>query len=321
MRQVIIDTDLAVDDAYALVLALLSKELDIIGITTVFGNIEVEQASQNVLYVLELLERTEIPVFTGSAKAIIPKLDIDTGNPLPMEFPGRLVHGPKGFGNFEIPRTQKSAREDAVQWLATMVADSTEPIDVVALGPLTNIALASLIEPNFVEKLNRIVFMGGVTDGPGNVRPLATANIWNDPEAALIVFHAGFKDIVMVGQDVTRYARVTVARKKRLEELGNVASHFLLNISDTYHKMYSKFEPNTPGFPIHDMLAVAYLIDEGAFKTEKLHVTVETQGRATRGQTVADKRQSSSLAKQMNLCVEVDVERVFQMFFKSIAAA
>jgi inosine-uridine nucleoside N-ribohydrolase len=85
--------------------------------------------------------------------------------------------------------------------------------------------------------------------------------------------------------------------------------------------MYSKFEPNSPGYPLHDLLAVAYLIDEGAFKTEKLHVTVETQGHVPRGQTVADKRQTSSMVKQINLCVEVDVERVFQTFFDRIAAA
>lgn len=320
MRHVIIDNDMGVDDAYALVLALMSDELSIIGITTVFGNIDVEQASQNVLHVLELFERTEIPVFIGSAKAIIPKLDTKTGKSLSPEFPGKCVHGSKGFGNYEIPTMQKKAQKNAVQWLVRQVANSTDPIEIVALGPLTNIALATLIEPRLVEKVDRIVFMGGVTDGPGNVRPLATANIWNDPEAALIVFHAGFKEIVMVGQDVTRYARVTEARKKRLEEIDSAASHFLLDISDTYDKMYSKFEPNSPGYPLHDMLAVAYLIDPGAFKTEKLHVTVETQGHATRGQTVADKRQSSSLVKQMNMCVEVDVERVFQMFFKRIGA-
>lgn len=319
MQQVIIDNDMGVDDAYALVLALMSDALSIIGITTVFGNVNVEQASQNVLHLLKLLERTEIPVFTGSAKAIIPKLDTNTGSPLSPEYPGKLVHGPKGFGNYEIPRTQKGAQNNAVQWLARQAAASTEPIGLVALGPLTNVALATLIEPRFVEKVDRIIFMGGVTDGPGNVRPLATANIWNDPEAALIVFHAGFKEIVMVGQDVTRYARVTEERKNQLEEIGTTASRFLLDISDTYDKMYSKFEPNSPGYPLHDMLAVAYLIDPGAFKTEKLHITVETQGHSTRGQTVADKRQTSSMVKQMNLCVEVDVERVFQMFFNRLS--
>lgn len=321
MQHVIIDIDPGVDDAYALALALMSKELSIIGITTVFGNIEVEQASQNVLHMLELLNRTEIPVFTGSAKAIIPKLDTDTGSPLPMEFPGKVVHGPKGFGDYEFTGTQNQPQKNAVQWLARQVADSMDSIEIVAIGPLTNIALATMIEPRFVEKVERVIFMGGVTDGPGNVRPLSTANIWNDPEAALIVFHAGFKEIVMVGQDVTRYARVTKARKNQLGEIGTTASRFLLDISDTYDKMYSKFEPNSPGYPLHDLLAVAYLIDEGAFKTEKLHVTVETQGHVTRGQTVADKRQTSSMVKQINLCVEVDVEWVFQTFFDRIAAA
>jgi len=319
MQQVIIDIDMGVDDAYALLLALMCEKLSITGITTVFGNIDVEQASLNALHVLELFKKTEIPVITGSAKPIIPKLDSDDGKPLPPDFPGKLFHGPKGFSNYAVPPANQSPQKNAVQWMARQIAQSTEPIEIIALGPLTNIALATLIEPSFTEKVDRIVFMGGVTDGPGNVRPLATANIWNDPEAALIVFHAGFKDIVMVGQDVTRYARMTVARKARLGEIGTAASRFLLNISEIYDKMYAKFEPNTPGFPLHDMLAVAYLIDEGAFKTEKYHVTVETQGHATRGQTVADKRQSSYLVKQMRVCIEVDVERVFQLFFKCIA--
>jgi len=302
------------------VLALMSEELEILGITTVFGTIEAEQAAQNALHVLELLGWEEIPVRSGSPKALLPNLNAETGRPILPEFPGKAVHGPQGFGSYKVPRSSRNVPQNAVQWLADRVVNSPKPIELVAIGPLTNIALATLIEPRFAENVKQLIFMGGVTDGPGNVRPLATANIWNDPEAAFIVFHAGFNEIVMVGQDVTRYARVTEIHKNRLRNIDTQASRLLLSVSDIYEDMYAKREPNLPGYPVHDVLAVYYLLDPGAFQTVKLHVTVETHGRATRGQTVADKRAYSSLIKQIYLCVKVDADRVFKGYFDRISA-
>lgn len=318
LRRVIIDTDLGADDAWAVMLALASEDLEILGFTTVFGNVESAQAAENTLHILELVDRKQIPVFCGSAGPIMPSLDPKTGAPQLPSFPGKQVHGAKGLGSYDLPKVRQRPGGNAVQWLAETVVQSKGNIEVVALGPLTNIALASLIEPNFVKNVKRLVFMGGVTDGPGNVQPLSTANIWNDPEAALIVFRPGFEDIVMVGQDVTRYARITEKHEERLEQTNTRAGSFLLAVSDTYAREYARLEPQSPGYPLHDLLAVSYLIDEDAFATERLYVTVETRGRATRGQTVADKRQTSSYVKQMNVCVDVDMNRIFDTFFSRV---
>ncbi len=317
MQKVVIDTDLGVDDAWAVMLALASDDLDILGFTTVFGNVESTQAAENMLHVLGLVGR-DIPIFLGAKGPIIPTLDPKTGAPQSPSFPGKEVHGLKGLGSYNLPKASQIPAGNAVLWLAETVRQSKGDIDIVALGPLTNIALASLIEPDFVKKVRRLIFMGGVTNGPGNVLPLSTANIWNDPEAALIVFHADFKEIVMVGQDVTRCARITEKEKDRLTQMNTKVSCFLLAISDTYASEYAKSEPKPPGYPLHDLLAISYLIEKNVFTTDKLYVTVETHGRSTRGQTVADRRQNSPYTPQMNVCVEVNLERVFQTFFSRI---
>jgi purine nucleosidase len=199
------------------------------------------------------------------------------------------------------------------------VLESPGQIEVLALGPLTNIALATLVEPKWAASVKRIIFMGGALSVPGNVAPLSTGNIINDPEAAKIVFHAG-APVVMVGQDVTRFARLTRAHWQRMQERPSKVIDFLADITHSYANFYNNRERSLTdiGYPVHDMLVTAYLLKPSIFKTEKLYVTVETVGNVTRGQTVADRREFSPYQAQMEVCVEADNDALFELYIKRV---
>jgi purine nucleosidase len=312
MHKVIIDTDLGVDDAHAVLMALLSPEIHIEGFTTVFGNTDVHYCAQNTLYVLEMVGRTEIPVRQGAGSRL---LGMGNGG-----LSGKLVHGEKGLGDFELPPLKTSLAEgNAIQWLIETVLANPGEIEVLALGPLTNVALATLTEPEWIKAVKRVIFMGGVITGPGNVLPLSTANIYNDAEAAQIVFRGGYP-IVMVGQDVTRSARLTPTHKRQMRAADTEVTRFLEKVTRFYEDFYLSANPGLKdkGHPIHDMLVMAYLLQPTLFKTEKLHVTVETEGLVTRGQTVPDWRSFSPHEPQMDVCLEVDEEALFELYLDII---
>lgn len=316
MKRVIIDTDPGIDDAHALLMALLSPDIQVEGITTVYGNTDIAYCTRNALHLLELVGKTSIPVYQGRTAPLF-------GEALSTEI-GKLVHGKQGLGNLVIaePKT-KPAKENAIQWLIETVLKSPGEIEVLALGPLTNIALAHLAEPKWAEAVKRVIFMGGIISGPGNVAPLSTANITNDAEAAKIVFHSGVKEIVMVGQDVTRDAFLSPAHHAVLREADTPVTRFLDQITDFYQNFYVSRDPSLEkkGVPIHDMLVVAYLLRPDLFETEKLYVTVETQGQVTRGQTVPDWRPFSKNKPQMDVCMKVDKQKLFDLYLNTICNA
>lgn len=332
MHRVIFDTDLGVDDAHAVLMALLSPEIQVEGITTVFGNARVDYCTQNVLYLLEMMGRADIAVRQGAAAPIM-------GNVVLAKPPGferqrqRSVtaaagtlpvalspHGEKGLGDFELPPFSTApAAGNAIQWLVETVLANPGEIEILALGPLTNIALAVRMEPAFARAVKRVIFMGGAITVPGNVGPLSTANITLDPEAARLAFHGGYP-IVMVGQDVTRYARLTPEHNARMRVANTKVTRFLDEVTRFYGDYYFSREPSLreQGHPIHDMLVVAYLLDPSLFTTEKLYVTVETEGAITRGQTVADWREFSPFAPQMDVCMDVDNDALFDLYLSTI---
>jgi purine nucleosidase len=319
-------------------MALLSPEIQIEGITTVFGNARVDYCTRNVLYVLELLNRTDIPVRQGAARPLLGDVvlaksvgrdrewneaeQLQDGGQMPGEsLPTSLSpHGEKGLGDFEIPDLKTTVAEgNAIQWLVETVMASPGEIEVLALGPLTNVALASLMEPAWAEAVKRVIFMGGALTVPGNVGPLSTANITLDAEAAKIAFHAGHP-ITMVGQDVTRLARLTPQHKEIMRKANTKVTRFLEDVTSYYADYYTQREPSLQdqGHPIHDMLVVAYLLQPALFRTEELYVTVETEGEVTRGQTVADWREFSPYEPQMNVCMEADNEALFDLYLDRI---
>jgi purine nucleosidase len=309
MHRVIIDTDVGIDDAHALLMALKSPDISVEGITTVFGNTQVEHVTRNVLYILDLLGMREIPVMQGASKPILGR---------DYKF-GTIVHGDKGLGAFEVPDSFEAdpKNDNAIIWMVNTVMNAPGEIEILVLGPQTNIALATLIEPNFTQAVKRVVFMGGIISGPGNVRPLSTANINNDAEAAHIVFHAGYP-IVMVGQDVTRYIRMLPSHWIRLRDGNTDVTQFLEKISKFYMHKYDEFEPTRDGHPFHDMAVIAFLLRPDLFKTEKIYVTVEMNGHVTRGQTVADRRERSTEIPQMDVCIEADANPIYDLFIDTI---
>ncbi len=308
--QVIIDTDMGVDDAHALAMALGSPELDICGFTTVSGNTTAELAARNVCHFLDLCGR-DIAVRIGEKEPI--------GGPRP--FGGEIVHGEEGLGDYSVPDGVTAVTGgDGIEWMIETVCNSPGQVQVIALGPLTNVA-AACRHSDFVENVQRVIFMGGIVSGePGNVLPLSTANIANDAEAAKKVFHSGVP-LVMVGQDVTRDARLTEERKRRVFDLKTPLTEFLREVSAFYEAAYRNNEPQWPGYPLHDLVAVAYAVDSSMFRSEELYVTVETKGEVTLGQTVADRRRRPMGPPNMDVCVGLDYETLFDQYVTRLSKA
>lgn len=305
LERVIIDTDPGVDDAQAILFALrLKASFQIEAITTVFGNCEVTTATRNARKLLELSGVDHVPVFMGAAEPLI-------GESLP--FPTD-VHGDHGFG--DLPPVEVAyplSPGYAAAEMARLVADNPGEITILALGPLTNLALAMRLDPTFAGRVKRIIFMGGIVRGHGNVRAFATANIFNDPEAARIVFGCG-SDTTMVGQDVTRHVRIGPELIKEIREHGSALAKFIGEITKRYEAFYRNAEP-IEGFPVHDLLVMIYAVRPELFEIGKMSVKVETMGTETRGMTVADFRpvprnpDGTEASRNMTVCLEIKEEQ------------
>jgi inosine-uridine nucleoside N-ribohydrolase len=311
LQRVIIDTDPGVDDAQAILFALRLGAFHIDAVTTVFGNCKVTTATRNVRSLLELAGVDGVPVFMGAAEPLVKRR---------LKF-AKLVHGPHGFGNFRPAQpAYPLAKGYAAAEMARIVAANPGKITILALGPLTNVAMAMRLDPSFTRRVQRIILMGGIVSGPGNVSAVATANVLNDPEAALIVFESGV-DVTMVGQDVTRHVRVKPSLIRAIRNHGGPIARFLGRVTRHYESAYRKLEPHLRGFPVHDLLVIAYAVKPKLFDTKKLAVTIETSGTATVGMTVADFRPSSNAPANVTVCVDVDGPGVLDWYRKVILAS
>lgn len=268
--RVIIDTDPGIDDAQAILFALFCGEFEIDALTTVFGNVPAKTAAANVLRLLEMSGRPEIPVYLGAVEPLVRRR---------LHYAPE-VHGKRGLGALKLPPPKgKIQKNYAAVELVRRIVQAPGEITILALGPLTNIALAIRLEPQFVKHVREIIFMGGIVAGHGNVSAVATANVLNDSEAAKIVFNAGFRCLTMVGQDVTRPTRMLPERRERLRQAGGEIAEFLYEITRYYGNAYTREQ--IPGFPVHDLLVMIYALRPALFKTRLLHVDVETEGALT----------------------------------------
>ena len=291
--RVIIDTDPGIDDAQAILFALFCGEFEIDALTTVFGNVSAKTAAANVLRLLEMSGRPEIPVYLGAVEPLVRRR---------LHYAPE-VHGKRGLGALKLPPPKgKIQKNYAAVELVRRIVQAPGEITILALGPLTNIALAIRLEPQFVKHVREIIFMGGIVAGHGNVSAVATANVLNDSEAAKIVFNAGFRCLTMVGQDVTRPTRMLPERRERLRQAGGEIAEFLYEITRYYGNAYTREQ--IPGFPVHDLLVMIYALRPALFKTRLLHVDVETEGALTEGMTVADFRPYSKVKPNVNVCPE-----------------
>ncbi|HSJ35446.1 MAG TPA: nucleoside hydrolase [Acidimicrobiia bacterium] len=272
---IIIDCDPGHDDAIALLLALASPEVEILGVTTVGGNSGLANTTRNALTVLEVARRPDIPVAAGCDHPLVEPLQT-----------ADHVHGRSGMDGpvLEAPSI-RPVDAHAVDFIAETVADSLDPVTLIPTGPLTNIALLLRRHPNVIENVKRLVLMGGAV-GVGNVTPSAEFNIWVDPEAADIVFRSGL-DVTMVGLDVTHQARMGRAEGDRLRPTGRSGA-FVADLLDFFVRFHERVY-GLDSSPIHDAVAMADVIWPDLIEAERFHVAVETHSPLTRGRTVVDR--------------------------------
>lgn len=267
MIKVIIDTDPGIDDALALFYAFGCGKFDILGLTTVFGNVTVENASENALWLCDVSGRSDIPVATGCAA---PKSPI-------THHPTVDVHGPYGFG--ALARRQVSrqpAAEDAADFLIRSTAEAPGEVVVLALGPLTNIAEALQRDPAFAQNIRHLYVMGGAFDAPGNVSDYAEANIHNDPRAAQIVAR-GIEKATYIGLDVTDQIVLSRGDIADLCNSGSPLSRFTADISDYYLKFYASVG-KTDGAGLHDPTTLIACLRPDLFDFAQGSVDVVLEG-------------------------------------------
>lgn len=320
-KRVIIDTDPGIDDALAIMLALNSPELQISAITTVSGNVPVETATRNVFRLMSLLPSSpRFPVARGASEPLQKKPVYATG-----------FHGDDGLGGLDCLRDSSGSprypvssmtlsSRNAVDEILYQLAAATQPITIIALGPLTNIAAAIKKDKAAMASARRIVLMGGAVGVAGNVTPAAEFNIFVDPHAAGIVFNAGIP-ITMVGLDVTYQVKLTTDDiDAATADLDTTAARFLIDC--TRHPLASTAKRSGESrFFLHDPLAVGVVIDPSFVVTEAMPVDVETQGRITEGMTLADRRSIHPSLKKpstADVCIGVDAPRFTDFFLKRV---
>ncbi|MBY3163909.1 nucleoside hydrolase [Rhizobium laguerreae] len=281
-RKLILDVDTGTDDAVAIMLAALHPSLELLAVTTVNGNIEVQYCTENSLKTLDFIGRGDIPVYQGCPKPLV-RPDFPVPRSLKKD---DGIH----IKTLPLPPAVSSKQDkNAVEFLIETFRNATDDIVLVPVGPLTNIAAAITADPDFVKNVPEIVIMGGA-HYTGNVTPAAEFNVWADPEAAAIVFSAGFAKLTLVPLDATFQALVTGEQAKALEHLGSNAGIAASRFIAQRIKGYDATQPMkvSGAAPVHDAVCVAYLVRPDLLETRHVNIVVETQGMHTVGRTVID---------------------------------
>ncbi|KAL2339357.1 hypothetical protein Fmac_007297 [Flemingia macrophylla] len=279
-KKIIIDTDPGIDDAMAIFLALRSPEVEVIGLTTIYGNVYTTLATRNALHLLEVAGREDIPVAEGS------HVTLTKGTKLRV---ADFVHGTDGLGNQNFPPPKgKPLEESAASFLVHQAKVNPGKVTVVALGPLTNIALAIQLDPEFAKNIGQIVLLGGAFAVNGNVNPAAEANIFGDPDAADVVFTSG-ADVLAVGINVTHQVIMTGSDRENLASSNGKFAQYLNKILDIYFS-YHEEAYNTKGVYLHDPTALLVAVNPSLITCIEGIVRVQTTG-ITRGLTLLHNKQ------------------------------
>jgi pyrimidine-specific ribonucleoside hydrolase len=272
---IVLDCDPGHDDPIALLLALASPEVELLGVTTTYGNQTLEKTTQNALRVLELVERPDVPVASGAERPLERDLVV-----------AFHVHGESGLDGPELPPATIAPRsEDAVAFIHELVSRQERPVTLVPTGPLTNVA--RYLDAHGGEGVGRIVLMGGAI-AEGNYTPAAEFNIWCDPEAARRVFESGV-DVTMIGLDVTHQALLTDEHTEELRAAGRVGK-LVAELMDFYAHFHREMYPDLDGTPIHDPVAVAHVAVPGLVEVRDALVSVDCGWEQGRGRTNVDLR-------------------------------
>ena len=302
LTPIVLDCDPGHDDAIALLLALASPELEVLGVTTTYGNQTVDKTTANALRVLEVAGRTDVPVARGASEPL--------SRPLAV---AAHVHGDSGLDGPALPPpTREPSGTPAVEWLAETIGRSQTPVTLVPTGPLTNIA--RYLESHGTAGIDRIVLMGGAI-AEGNMTPAAEFNVWADPEAAQIVFDAALA-VTMIGLDVTHKAVTGPDVQRRLREAGSIGVFVaeLIDFFTVYHRQTYGWE----GAPIHDAVAVAHLLRPGLVETKLRNVEVERVSELCRGRTVVDLWLRTDRAPNVHVGVDLDGAAFFDLLVERI---
>ncbi len=308
-EKIIIDTDPGQDDAVAILMALASPdELEVLGISAVAGNVGLAQNAINALKVVELSERTEIPVFAGS--------------PAPLRRPlvtAEHVHGQTGLDGPVLPDPQKQleAGHGADFIVDTLRAEPEKTVTLVALGPLTNIALALIKAPDIGPRIKQIVLMGGAYFEVGNLTPAAEFNIYVDPEAADVVMRSGVP-ITMASLDVTHKVLTTHERIAALRAIGNTAGAAVADMLG-FSERFDLAKYGWDGAPLHDPCTIAFLLKPELFEGRQINVSIEVQSELTRGMTVADFWQITDRPRNVFFLSGVDADGFYQLLTERLA--
>ena len=301
-RPIILDCDTGVDDAIAIMLANQVAKFELLAVTTVAGNVSLDKTTANSLRILELID-SDVPVYAGAKKPMF-------GEPVSAEY----VHGENGLGGIELPchRTVSSSLK-AWDFIYQEALQRDGALELIAVGPLTNLGLALTKYHDLPNLLNRIVIMGGSATS-GNVTPAAEFNIFADPEAAEIVFTSGVP-VYMCGLEVTLKSFYSSDDIENINSIGNPPSRFFKEVLKDVMPVYHNF--GLPGVCLHDPMTVLYAESDSIFETHHVGIHVETKGVLTRGKTVTDLYSDKKMEKNAYIVTDVDREafqaRVYEL--------
>lgn len=280
--RIILDTDPGVDDALAIMYLAAQEDAEIVAVGSVHGNVPAPLGALNALRVLDLVGLNP-PVTVGAARPLAQPLQT-----------AEFVHGDDGLGGHAgPPPAGRPAPGSAAEQIVRLARAHPGELSLLALGPLTNVALAVLLEPDLPDLLRSVVVMGGAVTVPGNITPYADANFYHDPEAADLVLGAGFPDLVLVALDATEQARVGTDWLAALKSVEGPRADFANKLLDHYSQFYSNMF-GEHSCTLHDPLAAAILLDPKLAAYKEMPLSVELNGKHTRGQVVSDLRLISS---------------------------
>ncbi|MDQ3694423.1 MAG: nucleoside hydrolase [Chloroflexota bacterium] len=308
---IVLDCDPGVDDAMAILYGLRAPEVEIVALGTVWGNIDIDAATMNAVRLLEIGGRPDIPVAKGAGKQLIGEEPIFA----------KFFHGPSGTGGAVLPPPAgQHTDEHAVAQMIRLSYDRPGELTLVAVGPLTNLAIALATDPGIATRYKEVVIMGGACLIPGNVTPVAEANIWHDPEAAQMVLEAPWQ-VTLVPLDVTEHALVSGTMFDQLRDTNTPVGHHLHEISDIYLNAYEA-RLSRRASPMHDALALGIAVDPSLIETAPLtRIDVELNGAQTRGMTVADLRPIPNLERaNARVVMKADSTRFVKRWFDVLAS-
>ncbi len=308
-RQLILDCDPGVDDAVALLLALGSpRELGVLGITTVAGNVGPGLTARNARLIRELAAREDVPIHAGCERPLV-RPPVDAG-----EF-----HGPSGLGTLPVhePRAPLAAQHAVPFIVETLLREPAGSVTLVITGPMTNVAMAMRLEPRILPRIREIVFMGGARSVGGNITASAEYNIYADPHAARIVCESGLP-IVALGLDATHQVRATQARIATLRSLGSVRAQAAAELMAFSSSLPPYREPE-PGAPLHDPCTIAYLLNPALFELAPVYLNVETDSALTLGHTAVEFRLEAARPTATRWATAADADGIFALLQARLA--